>query len=206
MNPEFIVPLVALLAHETCPETGSLFEAGAGWIGKLRRQRSKGAVFKADASFTPATIQQKWAQITDFSNASYPLTIMDTDWVGLLNEATQLKSNPSVKDQFKYDGKVAVITGAGNGLGRAYAIMFAKYGASVVVNDLGGSTHGSGANSSAADKVVSEIIAAGGKAVANYDSVENGEKIIETAIKSFGRIDILVNNAGILRLKLYQIK
>lgn len=99
----------------------------------------------------------------------------------------------------RFDGKVVIITGAGGGLGRAYAIDFAKRGARVVVNDLGGSGHGEGESSSAADKVVEEIRAAGGDAVANYNSVEDGEKVVQTAIDNYGRIDIVINNAGILR-------
>ncbi|KAF7547554.1 hypothetical protein G7Z17_g7648 [Cylindrodendrum hubeiense] len=102
-------------------------------------------------------------------------------------------------EQLRYDGQVVVVTGAGGGLGRAYATFFGSRGASVVVNDLGGSFKGEGNSTKAADVVVNEIKAAGGKAVANYDSVENGERIIETAIKAFGRIDVLINNAGILR-------
>jgi len=98
-----------------------------------------------------------------------------------------------------FDGKVAVITGAGNGLGKAYALLLASRGAKVVVNDLGGGTHGEGASSKAADAVVDEIKAAGGSAVANYDSVVDGDKIIKTAMDSFGRVDIVINNAGILR-------
>ncbi|KAH9222109.1 multifunctional beta-oxidation protein-like protein [Leptodontidium sp. 2 PMI_412] len=101
--------------------------------------------------------------------------------------------------ELRYDGQVVVVTGAGGGLGKAYALFFGSRGASVVVNDLGGSFKGEGNSTKAADVVVEEIKAAGGKAVANYDSVENGDKIIETAIKSYGRIDILINNAGILR-------
>ncbi|KAI5293515.1 bifunctional hydroxyacyl-CoA dehydrogenase/enoyl-CoA hydratase fox2 [Ascosphaera atra] len=99
----------------------------------------------------------------------------------------------------RYDGQTVVITGAGGGLGKAYALFFGSRGANVVVNDLGGSHKGEGASNKAADVVVDEIKSKGGKAVANYDSVEYGERIIETAIKSFGRIDILINNAGILR-------
>lgn len=101
--------------------------------------------------------------------------------------------------QLRFDGKVAIVTGAGGGLGRAYALELAKRGASVVVNDLGGSFKGQGADGKVADKVVAEIKAAGGKAAANYNSVTEGEKIVETAIKEFGRIDIVINNAGILR-------
>ncbi|KAJ3399883.1 hypothetical protein HDU80_007476, partial [Chytriomyces hyalinus] len=104
--------------------------------------------------------------------------------------------------QLRFDGRVVVVTGAGGGLGKVYAQFFASRGASVVVNDLGGSRTGDGTgNHKAADIVVNEIIAAGGKAVANFDSVEDGDKIIATAIKAFGRVDIVINNAGILRDK-----
>ncbi|KAI1142391.1 NAD(P)-binding protein [Hypoxylon sp. FL0543] len=101
--------------------------------------------------------------------------------------------------ELRFDDQVVVVTGAGGGLGKAYATFFASRGAKVVVNDLGGSFKGEGTSTKAADVVVDEIKAAGGQAVANYDSVENGDKIIETAIKNYGRIDVLINNAGILR-------
>uniref|UniRef100_A0A8C8R943 Peroxisomal multifunctional enzyme type 2 n=1 Tax=Pelusios castaneus TaxID=367368 RepID=A0A8C8R943_9SAUR len=99
----------------------------------------------------------------------------------------------------RFDGRVVLVTGAGGGLGRAYALAFAERGASVVVNDLGGDFKGHGKSFSAADKVVEEIRAKGGKAVANYDSVEAGEKLVQTALEAFGRIDVVINNAGILR-------
>jgi NAD(P)-dependent dehydrogenase (short-subunit alcohol dehydrogenase family)/putative sterol carrier protein len=99
----------------------------------------------------------------------------------------------------RFDGKVAIVTGAGAGLGRAYAHLLASRGAKVVVNDLGGSVKGEGGNSKAADVVVDEIKKAGGVAVANYDSVEFGEKIVKTAVDAFGTVDIVINNAGILR-------
>ncbi|TMA30174.1 MAG: SDR family oxidoreductase [Deltaproteobacteria bacterium] len=106
--------------------------------------------------------------------------------------------------EIRFDGRVAVITGAGGGLGKTYALELARRGASVVVNDLGGSSDGRGGSSSMADATVKEIIEAGGKAAANYDSVatpEGGKAIIQTALDNFGRVDILVNNAGILRDK-----
>lgn len=105
-----------------------------------------------------------------------------------------------------YDGKVVVITGAGGGLGRQHALLLAERGALVVVNDLGGNVEGSGADASAAQKVVDEIRAAGGEAVANHDSVSTpagGEAIIQTAIDAYGRVDIVINNAGILRDKTF---
>ena len=103
-----------------------------------------------------------------------------------------------------FDGRVAVVTGAGGGLGRGYALELARRGARVVVNDLGGAVDGSGASRQAADVVVEEVEAAGGEAVANYDSVstrDGGAAIIQTAVDAFGTVDIVVNNAGILRDK-----
>lgn len=102
----------------------------------------------------------------------------------------------------RFDQRVAVVTGAGGGLGRSHALLLAKRGAKVVINDLGGAVDGSGSNLTAADKVVAEIKAAGGHAIANGDSVdtpEGAQRIIGSAIEAFGRVDIVINNAGILR-------
>jgi 3-hydroxyacyl-CoA dehydrogenase/3a,7a,12a-trihydroxy-5b-cholest-24-enoyl-CoA hydratase len=109
-----------------------------------------------------------------------------------------------MKNELRFDDRVAVITGAGAGIGREHALLYAKSGARVVVNDLGGDHHGVGSSRSAADRTVEEIQSTGGEAVASYDSVEDGERIIETAMDHFGRVDIVVNNAGILRDKSFQ--
>ncbi|MEE2663827.1 MAG: SDR family NAD(P)-dependent oxidoreductase [Myxococcota bacterium] len=104
----------------------------------------------------------------------------------------------------RFDHRVAVVTGAGGGLGRTYALELASRGARLVVNDLGGAADGTGSASSAADQVVKEIEEAGGTAVASYDSVSSpagGEAIVQTALDNFGKVDIVINNAGILRDK-----
>jgi NAD(P)-dependent dehydrogenase (short-subunit alcohol dehydrogenase family) len=108
--------------------------------------------------------------------------------------------------QIRFDGRVAIVTGAGGGLGRTYALELGRRGASVLVNDLGGAADGTGGSHRAADAVVKEIAAAGGSAAANYDSVatpEGGEAIAAAAVERFGGIDILINNAGILRDKTF---
>jgi NAD(P)-dependent dehydrogenase (short-subunit alcohol dehydrogenase family) len=99
-----------------------------------------------------------------------------------------------------FEGKVAIVTGAGRGLGKLYALELARRGAAVVVNDLGGTMRGQGADSSVADQVVDEITSAGGRAVASYDSVdspEGGQAIVDTAVDAFGRLDAVISNAGI---------
>ena len=106
----------------------------------------------------------------------------------------------------RFDERVVIVTGAGGGLGRTYALDFASRGAKVVVNDLGGASDGTGASASMADQVVKEISEAGGTAVSNHDSVstpEGGESIVQTAIDNFGRVDVVINNAGILRDKTF---
>lgn len=100
------------------------------------------------------------------------------------------------------EGRVVVITGAGRGLGRAYALEYARHGAKVVVNDLGGSSDGTGSSSSPAEETAAEIVRAGGEAIANHDDIsswDGAQRLIAMAVERFGRIDVLVNNAGILR-------
>ncbi|WP_137921639.1 SDR family NAD(P)-dependent oxidoreductase [Hydrogenophaga sp. 2FB] len=104
----------------------------------------------------------------------------------------------------RFDGRVAVITGAGGGLGRAHALLLAERGATIVVNDLGGSVGGVSGDATAAQKVVREIEAAGGRAIASYDDIATpagAQSLIDAAMQAFGRVDVLINNAGILRDK-----
>src|SRR5690349_10815799 len=106
------------------------------------------------------------------------------------------------KQMGSLDGRVAIITGAGRGIGREHALLFASEGAKVVVNDLGGAMDGSGDDRTAAEQVVDEIKALGGEAVANADNVadwEGSQRLINTAVEAFGDLHVLVNNAGILR-------
>jgi len=105
-------------------------------------------------------------------------------------------------NELRFDGKIVVITGAGNGLGRTYALQIAERGGKVVVNDLGGAADGRGSDQAAAQKVVDEIRAAGGEAVPNFDTVasqEGGRAIVQTALDTYGRVDAVIANAGILR-------
>lgn len=188
LKPDWVVPFVAVLVHPSNKtESGSIFELGGGHIAKLRWERSKGALCKADSSFTPGSILAKWNDINDFSKPQYasgPANFME-----LLEEAMKLPSNPPGKD-LDFKGKVVLVTGGGAGLGRAYCLLFAKHGAKLVVNDLVNP-----------DDVVAEIKKAGGEAVPVKASAEDGDTVVKAAIDAYGRIDVVINNAGILRDK-----
>lgn len=190
LKPEWVVPLVAVLTHSSnTTESGGIFEVGGGHIAKLRWERAKGALLKTDSSLTPQSILARWDDVNDFSKPSYPTG--PADFMGLLEEAQKLSPNPTAPD-LDFKGRVALVTGGGAGLGRAYCLLFGKLGASVVVNDL-----------MDPEPVVQEIIKAGGKAVGNKASAEDGDAVVKAAIDAFGRIDIVVNNAGILRDKAF---
>lgn len=123
-------------------------------------------------------------------------------FVNHLLAGVEMTSGPQAGGQVQFGGQVAIVTGAGGGLGRSYALELARRGARLVVNDLGSEPDGSGGRRSAADAVVTEITEAGGEAVASYSSVaaqDGGEEIVRTAVDAFGKIDIVINNAGVLR-------
>ncbi|KAK7754046.1 bifunctional hydroxyacyl-CoA dehydrogenase/enoyl-CoA hydratase fox2 [Diatrype stigma] len=190
MKPDWIVPLVAVLAHKNnTSENGGIFEAGAGHMAKLRWERSSGLLLKADDSYTPGAILKQWNKVIDFSDPQHPTGT--NDFVGLLEQSLKLGPNPQ-GEKLDFTGRVALVTGGGAGIGRAYCLAFAKYGASVVVNDLVDP-----------DTVVGEIKKLGGKAAGVKASSEEGEKVVQGAIDAFGRLDIVVNNAGILRDKAF---
>ncbi|KAL2356608.1 peroxisomal hydratase-dehydrogenase-epimerase [Cryomyces antarcticus] len=190
LKPDWVVPLVAVLAHSSnTSETGGIFEVGGGHVAKLRWERAKGALLRADSSLTPSAILAKWDGVNDFSEPSYPTG--PANFMELLEDAQKLPSNPA-GEKLDFKGKVALVTGSGGGLGRIYALQFAAQGARVVVNDLINP-----------DDTVREIKKMGGEAVGVKASAEDGDVVVKAAIDAYGRIDIIVNNAGILRDKAF---
>lgn len=190
LKPDWVVPLVAVLVHKNnTDENGSIFEVGGGHVAKLRWERSSGLLLKADDSYTPGAILKKWDKVTDFSDPQYPSG--PNDFMSLLEDS--MKMGPSDKGEpLDFKGRVALVTGGGAGIGRAYSLALARAGASVVVNDLMNP-----------DTVVEEIKKMGGKAAGVKASAEEGEKVVKGAMDAFGRIDIIINNAGILRDKAF---
>ncbi|PWZ02886.1 putative multifunctional beta-oxidation protein [Testicularia cyperi] len=194
LTPEYVVPLVAyLVSAENKDISGQLFECGAGFFAQLRRERSRGVVFKTDDSFTPAAIRARIDEILDFDEKpEYPAKITDANHMEFLERAKEAKTNDQGEGEVRFDGKTVLVTGAGAGLGKAYALMFAKLGANVVVNDF---------LEKNAAAVVDEIKKAGGKAAPAVGSVEDGEKVVQAALDAFGSLHAVINNAGILRDK-----
>ncbi len=169
-------------------------------------QFENGGRFMAD--FTDCSLDD--VSVGQKVNLAFRRRYVDRDrgFTGYFWKAIPIPGSAPSKDEkegIRFDGRVAIVTGAGGGLGRDYALELAKRGAKVVVNDLGGAPDGSGEGAKTpADRVVAEIREAGGEAVANYDSVataDGGKAIVDAAIESYGKVDILINNAGILRDK-----
>ncbi|CDO56709.1 hypothetical protein DV495_002365 [Geotrichum candidum] len=190
LSPERVVPLVAYLTHESTTETYGIYELGAGFFSKLRWERGSGHVFKADSTFTPSAILKEWNDVVDFSNPEYPNG--PADFISLA-EQSQKKGPNAQGEPVDLKDQVVIVTGAGAGIGRAYALLLAKLGAKVVVNDFVNP-----------DNVVEEIKKAGGIAVGDKSNVVDGAHVVKTALDAFGTVHAVVNNAGILRDKSFQ--
>ena len=191
LKPEYVVPVVANLVHSSNEdETGQIFEIGGGHVAKIRWERAKGALLRADNSFTPGALLKKWDDVSNFSEPEHPTGV--ADFAGLLEEAQALPANPKAEEP-DFKGKVVLVTGGGAGLGRIYCLNFAKYGATIAVNDL-----------IDPDTVVNEIKKNGGEAFGVKGSAEDGDAVVKAVIDKYGRIDVLINNAGILRDKSFQ--
>ena len=190
MKPDFVVPLVGILVHPSCKESGSIFEAAAGHYSKIRWERSRGFVSRPDDSLTADVVLRNHDRIVDYRGAEHPMRVADS--MAMLDKA-MAEPSPVQGDQLSFKSRVVLVTGGGDGLGRAYSMHFARLGAKVVVNDLKN-----------ADKVANEIRAAKGEATALKMSVEEGEAVVQSVIDTYGRIDVVVNNAGILRDKAFQ--
>lgn len=198
LGPDKIAPLVLYLTHDENQANGQTFELAAGFYSQIRWQRSGGALFKPDNTFSAEMVGKKFEEIMDFDDSSKPELLknqtptMLNDYLSLNEAARALQTNDaSGAPAISLKDKVVLITGAGAGLGRDYALFFAKYGAKVVVNDFADPS-----------KVVEEIKAAGGEAHGDqHDVATQSAEIMDNVIKKYGTIDVLVNNAGILRDK-----
>ena len=199
LKPEALAPLVSYLVHENSShENGSVFESAGGCITKLRYQRSAGILINGEEQ-NPTPISDLLLNLRTLENFStsptYPSSITDTPWMDLVEKSSKLPLKVSGKSQDEkiLSGHAIIVTGAGGGLGKAYALLLSSLGASVLVNDL---------SKKAALDVVSQIRAKGGIAEANFDNViDQGKAMVDQALRQFGRLDGIVNNAGILRDK-----
>ncbi|WVQ69702.1 uncharacterized protein L199_007922 [Kwoniella botswanensis] len=195
LKPEFIAPMVGVLTAKNGPDVnGRIFELGAGFFSEVRWERSKGAIWRTDESFTPSAVAEKWSEVQNFDNPEHPLNSEDGDMMGWAKTAKSLPPNKQVSPPITFKDKTVIITGAGAGLGRDYALMFGKLGANVVINDV---------SKDGAEKVVEEVKALGGKAVTAVCSAEDGDAIVKAAVDAFGTVHVLIANAGILRDKAF---
>lgn len=185
MKPDWVVPLVAFLVNARCMENGSIFEAAAGHFSKIRWERSRGVLANPDA-LTADVVLRNFKKIMDFTTgAEHPSEPANS--INFLQEARALPAERGEGNPVTFKDRVVLVTGGGAGLGRAYALHFARLGAMVAVNDVKN-----------ADKVANEIKSMGGKALALNMSVEQGPTIVQRVLETYNRIDVVVNNAGIL--------
>lgn len=196
LSPEKVAPMVLFLSHDSNELNGQIFEVAAGFFAQIRWERSGGVLFQPDESFTAEAVASRIDDILSFDDSAKPELLknqhpfMLNDYLSLTEAARKQPKNKQA-DKISLKDKVVLITGAGAGLGRDYALFFAKYGAKVVVNDFKDPS-----------AVVNEIKAAGGEAHGDqHDVAKDSKAIIDNVIGKYGTIDILINNAGILRDK-----
>ncbi|KAN0093211.1 NAD(P)-binding protein [Tylopilus felleus] len=189
LKPEFVAPFVAAVCYPDGPNaSGRVFEVGAGFVAENRWERSKGHIWRTDETLTPSAVKLKWSEVTDFSDPRYPESASDVE--STLEIASTLPPNAQSTPPIRFDGQTVIVTGGGAGLGRAYALMYGRLGANVVVNDV---------SEKGANVVCEEVRKAGGKAAPITCSVEDGDHIVKAALDAFGAVHVLVANAGILR-------
>lgn len=189
LNPSYVVPVVGYLVSENVNDTNGIYETAAGVVTKVRWERSAGAAFKPDNSFTPSAVLNRFNDICDFESKEPEHPTGPKDLMPFLETGKDLPTNDQgVPVDFK--DQVVIVTGAGAGIGQQYALLAAKLGAKVVVNDLGST-----------DETLRLIKEAGGIAVADKNNVTEGEKVVQTAIDNFGAVHAVINNAGIIRDK-----
>lgn len=189
LQPSYVVPTVLYLTHENTQETWGIYEVAGGAVTKLRWARSTGTFFKPDDSFTPSAILNRWEEVMNEDSEDYPNGPADA--MGSLEKSISLPPNKQ-GDKVDFKDQVIIVTGGGNGLGRAYSLLAGKLGAKVVVNDFAKEN---------AEAVVAEIKKNGGEAVADGNNVVNGQAVVKTAIDNYGTVHAVINNAGILRDK-----
>lgn len=194
LSPKAVAPLVAFLASAACNESGSLFEVGGGFICKMRIQRSVGFLLNTQTDFTAEAVGSNINLLENFdcaeNSGNFPDSMHDVDWVNLAKKSIKMPANVACIDDVGIKDKVVLITGAGAGLGKTYAVEFAKRGAIVAVSDV---------NVFAAEKVALEASTYGAKTMAIGNAVSEAREIVKKVVEKFGRIDVLINNAGILR-------
>lgn len=189
LSPEKISPLVLNLTSKQCPSTGAIYEVAAGMFAQIKWQRSGGLYLNPGSeTLTPEAILAQFDRISKFDEYEYPSMLKDYNKVWEITSKLGPNNQGSTKIK-SLKGKVVIITGAGNGLGKSHALWFAKYGAKIVVNDFNDPS-----------PVVNEIKKMGGEAVGSkHDVYSQAKEVVNTAIDAFGTVDILINNAGILR-------
>jgi multifunctional beta-oxidation protein len=189
LKAEWVVPLVANLAHSTNERSGHVLEAGSGHFGRVRWEQNEGLCLPADENLMPDAVLQEWSKLRDFTQG--PRYLDGAEWIGdRIEKVKNLPKGESAPEKVDFRGRVVLVTGGAQGLGRSYCYLLAKLGAIVAVNDL---------NPVDTATVVKDIKDKGGEAISVNVSVEQGDLVVKKVVDTYGRIDAVINNAGITR-------